>query len=84
MAGAKRALKLLLIALLLMSVLIAALTIIPKYTKPSIVIESPYHQQVISGWSHIEIRGTTDWVGVSKVEVKVGSGSWQVAEGTTS
>jgi len=55
-------------------------------TDPVIRISSPANgTHFSSGTSSITVSGTSsDNVGVSKVEVKVGSGSWQTASGTTS
>jgi hypothetical protein len=51
---------------------------------PTITISAPTNGQVVTTPS-ITVSGTaSDNVGVSKVEVKMGSGSWQVASGTTS
>jgi len=53
-------------------------------TSPTISITSPYNEQPFTT-NTISINGTaSDNVGISKVEVKIGSGSWQIASGTTS
>ncbi len=53
-------------------------------TDPNVSISSPYSGQTFTT-STITVSGTaSDNVGLSKVEVKVGSGSWQQASGTTS
>ncbi len=53
-------------------------------TPPSIIISSPTSSQTFTT-STITVSGTaSDNVALSKVEVKVGSGTWQLASGTTS
>ena len=56
----------------------------PDTTSPTVSISSPSNGQTFTT-ATITVSGTAwDNVGVSKVEVKVGSGSWQLASGTTS
>lgn len=53
-------------------------------TSPTISITSPYNEQPFTT-NTISINGTaSDNVGISKVEVKIGPGMWQIASGTTS
>jgi hypothetical protein len=57
---------------------------IPDTTKPSISITSPTNNQKFTT-ATVTVKGTaSDNVALSKVEIKVGSGSWQTATGTTS
>ena len=56
----------------------------PDTTAPTVSISSPSNGQTFTT-STITVSGTaSDNVGVSKVEVRVGSGSWVLASGTTS
>ena len=57
---------------------------VPDTTIPIISITSPTDGQVFTTPT-ITVNGTaSDNIGLSKVEVKVGSGSWQTTSGTTS
>jgi len=57
---------------------------LPDSTSPIISISSPSNGQTITA-STITVSGTaSDNVGVSKVEIKVNDGSWQLASGTNS
>lgn len=62
----------------------AYLVPLPDTILPTISISSPYNGQSFTT-NTITVSGTaSDNIGLSKVEVKVGSGSWQLASGTTS
>lgn len=57
---------------------------VPDTTPPSISISSPSNGQSFTT-DTITVTGTaSDNIALSKVEVKVGTGSWQLASGTTS
>ena len=53
-------------------------------TIPTVWIDSPINGDTFTTATITVSGGASDNVGVSKVEVKVGSGSWQLASGTTS
>jgi hypothetical protein len=56
----------------------------PDVTLPTITITYPTARQKFTT-ATVTVRGTaSDNVGLSKVQVKVGSGAWQTATGTTS
>ena len=58
--------------------------ILPDTTNPTISISSPTNGQTVTT-SNIVVSGSAnDNVALSKVEVKVGTGNWQLASGTTS
>jgi hypothetical protein len=56
----------------------------PDTTDPTITITSPTSGQTFTTATLTVSGSASDNVGLSKVEVKVGSGSWQIASGTTS
>jgi hypothetical protein len=60
------------------------ITVTSDVTPPTITITSPKNFQRFTT-ATVTVKGTAaDNVGLSKVEVKVGSGAWQTATGTTS
>jgi len=56
----------------------------PDTTNPTISISSPTNSQTVTSGSITVSGNANDNVALSKVEVKVGSGNWQLASGTTS
>ena len=64
--------------------LVDANVMTPDTTDPTISITYPTNGQTFTTATITVSGSASDNIGLSKVEVKVGSGSWQIASGTTS